>query len=455
MYGFGALLAPVVVRIFLKPFISEYRSYYGEPDKEFLEKNSVHIAEMKTSTRKVSFKPYNLYKLLITTTKPATPAKLITQENSIIYFLRLDEHRSLYRLFERYFNYVFYLITALNATMVIIFSVLFLYESKLFTHRNEENDSDSSVETVFSVSKLETTSQQPIENGTEDITPFTILISNKPVKKMSKMKKNFLNILISSLLCSFYSVIYASFSLQSNYLLAYSIQPEYVPLCYDPSAYNRDDTHDICSFFTFTSSFKELFTFRTSYNFLSLNLITGSYLLIAFYAGIISGILLNLTILLAKIFKSIVLLYFNVLVYTFLQFMTVIMLTRTFSNEEISSTTQTIIWFLIQFFNGFFLGSVPALFCHYFTMNEENKVKEGPGKYFIKLKFLTFCEFFGLSVGAAAFQWLIPFLSRLNNNFNSLINFLAFNAFLSFLLLLLLHVAFLLMNKRKSFVSPN
>ena len=399
---------------------------------------------------------------LFKTTTRESPVKLITDKLSIIDFLRLDEDSGdgLYRLFERYFNYVFYIITALNAMMVILYSVFFLVESKLLWSKQKEKEKCSdSIEMInqpiFVLSKHETASDVKKPFSFSEYIDLTILISNKPVKQMSKFKNNLINISIPFLLILFFSFIYSSLKLQSNYLLSYSIQPEYHPRYYDSKVFD-DYLDELNFFYNSTTSFNQLFSFKIQYNFLSLNLLTGSYLLLIFYAGAILGILLDLTILSVTKLNSIYLLYFNSIFYAFIQLIAMIMVTMIFSNDYLSETVKHIIWFLIQFLSGFFLSSIPALFCHHFSLkSSDDEVKEvGQGKYFIKIKFLTFCEIFGLSIGASIFQWLIPFLNHLHGNFNSFINILFLNSFLTITIFLIIHVSFLFINKRKSFVGP-
>jgi hypothetical protein len=472
-YAIGALLAPILVRSFLKPFIFSYRQFYNVPNKEFLDTFLV-TPSISTSTsqmqKHITTKKFHTNKLFKTTTRESTsPSKLTTDKILIIDFLRLDEDSGdgLYRLFERYFNYVYYIITGFNAIMVIVYSVFFLVESKLLLSKEKEQEKSSdSIEmlkpAVSIISKVETTSRiekswsfsEKIKNIFENLTNSSILISNKPDRKTSKSKNNLINIFILFLLILFYSLIYASFKLQSNYLLSYSIQPEYHPRHYNPNVH-EDYVDELKNFYNSTTSLNQLFSFKLQYNFLSSNLLTGSYLLLIFYAGNIIGILLDLLILSVTKLNSIYLLYFNTLFYAFIQLVTISMVTAVFSYDSISETVKNIIWFLIQFFNGFFLSSIPALFCHHFSMKSDDEVREGQGWYFIKIKCLTFCEIFGLSIGAAVFQWLIPFLNELYNNFNSFINILFVNSILILLILQIIHISFVFINKRKSFVSPN
>ena len=457
-YAVGAFLAPVITRSLLRPFIHEYRQFYEAPNKEFLKKflitNQSFITT--TSTRTTSFK--SIKTLFTPTQTPTTQPKLITQSILSIDFLRLAEEGGdgLYRLFGKYFSYIFYVITAMNAILVILFSVLFLIESKVFINKQNQQNLNESIgmqkKEIFSI-----TSSTPstVENLSKfeiimkKISNFKILIPNKPMKPFSNLKNMFINIFLFIFLIIFYSLIYTSFKLESTYLLSYSIQQEYVERYYD------DYFKDIFVYTTTTSaSFNQLFSFNKSYNFLSLTLVNGSYLLMVFYLGIIIGLGLNFLLISKTSLRSIFLLYFNILLHALTQFATIFLITI-FTSNSLSEPVKHIIWFFIQFSNGFFLSATPVLFFDHFSLKTFDQSTSAPGEYFIKNKYLTACELIGLSIGAGIFQWLMTILNKLNNNFNSFINIIFLNSIASIVIFFTLHICLLIINKRKNFVSPN
>ncbi len=457
-YTIGAFLAPILVRIFLKPFVYSYRQHYDVPNKEFIQNFQItnQILTSSATTRTTPFKPINPRVLFKSTPKITTPARLIAPNILVIDFLRLDQNEeggdSLYRLFEKNFNLVFYIITGLNSLIVIFFSIFFLIETKIFRYKPENGQSIEMSAVKCTTTKM-VKAQSSLPNTTK-LSNMSILISNNTIETTNKPKRSkYLNIIISItllfLITILYSLIFASFKIQSIYLLSYSIQPEYVQRYYD-EYFNELFTYSTTPLIS-SVTLNDLVSFNTSYNFLSFSLVDGSYLLIVYYLGCVLGIALNLILITFTPLSSISLLYFNTFFHTVTQIFS-LLLVSTSTEYSISKPIINLIWFFLQFSNGFFLSSIPALFYDHFSLNQSDK--SSPSRYYLKSNYLTACELFGLSIGAAVLQSLIPYLIELNNNFNSFINISLLYSSVIISFLLTIHISILVINKKKNSVSP-